>query len=74
MNTNNNSKREPTRVIPSAGGGGLVNQVTRVDQTYTITVDSVDRTLDASAANDVAKLSDVLATLIQDLKTSGIIK
>mgnify|MGYP001580758802 CR=1 FL=1 len=73
MNTNNNSKREPTRVIPSAGGGGLVNQVVRVDQTYTVTNAEVDRDFDADTVT-LTDVSNVLGTLIADLKASGIIK
>ncbi len=61
------------RVIPSAGGGGLVNQVIRVEQTYAVTNATEDRTYDANAT-DINEIADILGTLIADLKLSGIIK
>lgn len=60
------------RYVPyvAAGSGDPIKPV---NQTYTITNDTTARTLDANGG-DIAVVSDVLATLIRDLVTAGIIK
>lgn len=73
MNTNNNKKPESKLMPYVTGGGSGTGFISPSSQVFTITNLTPSRTLDATSTV-AADIAAVLATLITDLKATGIIK
>lgn len=73
MNTNNNRKPESKLMPYVTGGGSGTGFISPSSQVFTITNLTPSRSL-AGDETSAAAIAAVLATLITDLKATGIIK
>ena len=61
-------------IAPYSGGAGGNTQIKPQNQAYTVTNNTPDRDLSDPATITATELGNVLGTLINDLKASGIIR